>query len=101
MVLTKKKSFSANNTNINRSKKINRVSQEGRRGETSKKTLQLFIGFNDYYKIDDASYKKELKSGEFYIQKTGPNFYLKKFSETHLTSLKSNLMNHYKNYQIE
>ena len=29
MVLTKKKSFSVNNTNNNRSRKINRVSQEG------------------------------------------------------------------------
>ena len=85
MVLTKKKSFTVNNTNTNRSRKINRVSQEGSgEGETSKKTLPLFIGFNNYYKIDDALYKKELRSGEFHIQKNGDYFYLKKFSETDL-----------------
>lgn len=93
MVLTKKKSFSVNNTNINRSRKINRLSQEGSGDEEkSTKELTLFIGFNDYYKIDDASYKKELKSGEFYIQKTGPNFYLQKFNETASDKSKTKLI---------
>jgi hypothetical protein len=98
MVLTKKKSFSLNNTSINRSRKINRFLQEGgdrtpeqiafekKVGEDKKykseNRLNLFIGFNEYYKIDEDSYLKELKSGEFYIRKKGPFFFLKKFSET-------------------
>ena len=68
MVLTKKKSFSLNNTSINRSRKINRFSQEGSGDRTSEQIalekkvgenkkykddnrLNLFIGFNDYYEI--------------------------------------------------
>jgi hypothetical protein len=99
MVLTKKKSFNLNNTSINRSRKINSFSQEGSGDRTSEQIalekkvgedteykqenrLNLFIGFNDYYKIDNAPYKKQLKSGEFYITKIGDYFYLKKFSET-------------------
>jgi hypothetical protein len=83
MVLTKKKSFSLNNTSINRSRKINRFLQEGSGNEEkSTKELTLFIGFNDYYKIDEGSYNQELNSGEFYIRKKGHFFFLKKFSET-------------------
>ena len=41
MVLTKKKSFIGNNTNINKSKKINRVSQEGSGFPNSKKINYL------------------------------------------------------------
>jgi hypothetical protein len=97
MVLTKKKSFSLNNTSINRSRKINRFSQEGsgdrkpeqielekKVGENKKykddNRLNLFIGFNEYYRID--VYKSEVVSPkvipkDFYIYKTESyGFYL-------------------------
>ena len=89
MVLTKKKSFIGNNTNINRSRKINRVSQEGsgertpeqkaltkkvKKDQKYKKEnrLNLFIGFNEYYKIDyfnAKAFSKKIESKHFYIYK--------------------------------
>ena len=83
MVLTKKKSFSLNNTSINRSRKINRFLQEGSGNEEkSTKELTLFIGFNEYYKIEAGPYGKKLKSNEFYIRKLSDFFVLEEFSET-------------------
>ena len=82
MVLTKKKSFSLNNTNNNRSRKINRFLQEGSGDEEkSTKELTLFIGFNEYYKIEVGEYGIKLKSNEFYIRKYNNFFVLEKFSK--------------------
>ena len=93
MVLTKKKSFSLNKTNNNRSRKINRLSQEG--GETEEKPkheptpeqktltekvkndqkykkenrLNLFIGFNEYFNFYEENMRNKKVSllTEFYI----------------------------------
>jgi len=98
MVLTKKKSFSGNGNNTNKSRKINRVSQEGGERTPEQKTLtknvaqdkeyksenrlNLFIGFNEYYEINEKKYLKKLNSGDFYIRKEKDGLFLKKFNET-------------------
>ena len=88
MVLTKKKSFNLNNTSINRSRKINSFSQEGgdrtleqkdlekkvKKDQKYKKKnrLNLFIGFNEYYKINEENsvdFKNTLSLNEMYIHR--------------------------------
>ena len=62
MVLTKKKSFIGNNTNNNKSKKINRVSQEGSGFPYSKKnklSKEEFVELQNKVS-EDQKYKKKI-----------------------------------------